>query len=327
MNAVTNQEANQVALAGEQYDIAPVASHSISALVLNAQAMDNMYRLAEMMASGRSTIPDHLKGNAGDCMAIVMQSVQWRMNPFAVAQKTFFTSGKIGYEGQLVSAAIISSGVTVDRLHHEWYGDWSKIIGKTKVIQMPAKGDKKAYEYRIPDYSMTDENGLGIRVWATVKGETEPRVLELLLAQASVRNSPLWASDPRQQLAYLADRRWARLNTPDVIMGVYTRDELEEQTGGMKDITPRQQRATPQSIAQAKADVTGPSEELIMKIRNAADNGRNAFDVVWKAITPSERGSLRGEIDDLRERCEKADKKAAATDVDVTEAIQGDQHA
>lgn len=52
-----------------------------------------------------------------------------------------------------------------------------------------------------------------------MKNEQEPRVLELLLSQAQVRNSTLWASDPRQQLAYLAVKRWARLHCPDVILG------------------------------------------------------------------------------------------------------------
>lgn len=36
------------------------------------------------------------------------------------------------------------------------------------------------------------------------------------------------ADDPRQQLAYLAVKRWARLFCPDVIPGVYTPDELED---------------------------------------------------------------------------------------------------
>jgi hypothetical protein len=38
----------------------------------------------------------------------------------------------------------------------------------------------------------------------------------------------LWVSDPRQQLAYLATKRWARLHAPDVMLGVYTVDELQD---------------------------------------------------------------------------------------------------
>jgi hypothetical protein len=54
----------------------------------------------------------------------------------------------------------------------------------------------------------------------------------------SVRNSPLWVSDPRQQLAYLAIKRWSRLYTPDVILGVYTPDEIVEREE--LDVTPVQ---------------------------------------------------------------------------------------
>ena len=53
-----------------------------------------------------------------------------------------------------------------------------------------------------------------------------------------VRNSPLWAADPRQQIAYLATKRWARLYCPDVILGVYTPDEVIEREE--LDVTPVQ---------------------------------------------------------------------------------------
>ena len=65
-----------------------VVSQSSGALIMDIASMDSMYRMAEIMAKGKSTVPDHLKGNVGDCMAIVMQSIQWKMNPFAVSQKT-----------------------------------------------------------------------------------------------------------------------------------------------------------------------------------------------------------------------------------------------
>lgn len=217
---------------------------SSAALILDVASMDSIMRLAEFMAKGRTTIPDHLKGSPPDCAAVIMQAIQWRMNPYSVAQKTHLVNGTLGYEGQLVNAAIQSSGVTQDRFHYDWFGPWEKIIGKTKVCEAQAKGKygdkdyKKAYQYRVPDYRMEEEEGLGMRVWATMRGETEPRLLELLLVQASVRNSPLWATDPKQQLAYLIVRRWARLFAPDVILGVYTPDELEEFVHPMRDITP-----------------------------------------------------------------------------------------
>ena len=59
------------------------------------------------------------------------------------------------------------------------------------------------------------------------------------MAQAGVRNSPLWEQDPRQQLAYLCVKRWARLHAPDVLLGVYTPDELQEAAPRVeRDVTP-----------------------------------------------------------------------------------------
>ena len=67
--------------------------------------LEGMMNLARLMATSKVTIPTHLK-NEGDCLAIVMQSAQWGMNPFSVAQKTFLLNGVLGYESQLVSAII-----------------------------------------------------------------------------------------------------------------------------------------------------------------------------------------------------------------------------
>jgi hypothetical protein len=247
MNAVTQESRAAMQLAPtEQMDM-PVVATSSAALILDSASMDSMMRLAEVMAKGRATVPEHLRGSAADCAAVVMQAIQWRMNPFAVAQKTHLVNGALGYEAQLVNAVIQSSGVTIDRFNYEWYGPWDRIIGKTKVCTAPAKGNKgdanykKEHQFRVPDYLMQDEDGCGVRIWATLRGEAQPRVLELLLVQASVRNSPLWATDPKQQLAYLAVKRWTRLYSPDVILGVYTPDELEEVNSELRqihDITP-----------------------------------------------------------------------------------------
>lgn len=312
----------------------PVVATTSAALILDETSMARMERLATLMATGRATVPKHLRGNVGDCLAIVMQSIQWKMNPYAVASKTHFVNDNIGYEAQLVNAVINTMAPTQDRIHYEWFGEWERVIGKFKEIESRNKKDDNGHpvKYRVPDWNLKDEEGLGIKVWATFKGESEPRELTLLLAQARVRNSPLWADDPRQQLAYLAVKRWSRLYCPDVIMGVYTPDELDTQT--MKDINERPGRpstAKPSDIASKKqAQTAGPSAKLLADARSAADMGTDAFGVFWKKITPNERGALRNEVNDLRDRCETADKRtveaeeappAAPVDDDFVQAM------
>ena len=185
-------------------------------IMMNPEIMDRFERIASVMASSKFAVPKHLQGNTGDCLAIIMQSAQWQMDPFAVAQKTHQINGVLGYEAQLVNAVITNRAPITGRLNFEWYGDWAKINGK----------EDKSWDK-------------GIKVWATLKGETSPREINISMGQVgSVRNSPLWVSDPRQQLAYLAIKRWSRLYTPDVILGVYTPDEIIEREE--LDVTPAQ---------------------------------------------------------------------------------------
>ncbi|WP_339503962.1 recombinase RecT [Pseudomonas sp. RL_105y_Pfl2_101] len=248
--------------------VLPHAATSTSALVLDGDSLDKMMRLAEVMATGRATLPKHFNGNAADCLAVVMQSMQWKMNPFAVAQKTHLVNGVLGYEAQLVNAVITTCAPVLDRLHYEWYGAWEKVIGKFTI----KNGDKG--EYRVPGWKLEDEQGLGVKVWATFRGEDEPRVLELLLAQARTRNSTLWADDPRQQLAYLATKRWSRLYCPDVILGVYSPDELEESAPTIRDVSPAR-GAAPAELPPY------PDEKLaenLPKWQIAVDAGRSAPD-------------------------------------------------
>ena len=221
-------------------EIATTESAGISsvALLMDMASMERLERIADIMASGKTTVPTHLRGSKGDCFAVAMQSMQWGMNPFAVAQKTHLVNGTLGYEGQLVAAVINNSKVVTDRFKFEWFGPWEKVIGKFTI----KRGEKG--EYRVPGWTFADEEGCGIRVSATLKGERAPRVLELLLAQARVRNSTQWADDPKQQLAYLAQKKWARLYAPDVILGVYTPDEFEQPSeihmGPVEVVTPTQ---------------------------------------------------------------------------------------
>ena len=71
---------------------------------------DNMYtRLsdqAEIMATSKVTVPDHLKGSKGDCMAIIIQAKAWGMQTLQVAQCTHLINGVLGYEAKLINSVL-----------------------------------------------------------------------------------------------------------------------------------------------------------------------------------------------------------------------------
>jgi hypothetical protein len=59
------------------------------------------------------------------------------------------------------------------------------------------------------------------------------------LAQCTPKRSPLWQSDPDQQLSYYARRAWARRHVPQVLLGINDVDELPGRIIDQpKDVTP-----------------------------------------------------------------------------------------
>lgn len=168
---------------------------STANMLMNQQTMQSLYRFAETMAAGTVTVPKHLQKQPSDCLAVAMQAAQWGMNPFAVAQKTHLVNGTLGYEAQLVNAVLQSSGAIVGRFHYEYQGQGPQ---------------------------------LSCRVGAIPKGETEVVWGEwLCISDVTTKNSPLWKTNPKQQLGYLQVKNWGRAYAPGAILGVYTPDELE----------------------------------------------------------------------------------------------------
>lgn len=164
--------------------------------MLEGNGMDKMFRLAEQMATSKLSVPEHLRGNVGDCLAIVTQAMLWNMNPFAVAQKTHVVSGRLGYEAQLVIAVVQNSGAIRGAFRFESRGEGANIE---------------------------------VRAGAALRGETETTWGEWLsAASVTTKNSPLWKTNVRQQMSYLQAKNWSRLYCPGAILGVYSVDELDD---------------------------------------------------------------------------------------------------
>ncbi|ENY6782852.1 RecT family recombinase [Providencia rettgeri] len=253
-------------------------------LLFNPEAMNCVIRIADLMASGTATVPKHLQGKPADCLAIVMQASRWGMDPFTVGQKTHLINGTLGYEAQLVNSVITSSKVVDSRFHYEYGGDWEKIVG--------------VKENR-------DESGLYIRVGAVLRGETEITYGEpVYLADVQTRNSPLWKTMPKQQIAYLAVKYWSRLYCPEVIMGVYTPDELEERT--IKDVTPPKERVSLNEITQQNEPeqhhetTSGDSDVITGEIVDDGFNPDEMRQAISNAETLEQFKAIRSQIEELK---------------------------
>ena len=198
--------------------------NSTSALVLDGSAMDRIMSMAEIMSKGAATVPRHLQGSQADCMAVVMQAMQWRMSPFVVAQKTHVSqSGVLGYEAQLISAVATGSGALATQPEFDFIGPWDRILGKVEE-----RKSEKGSKYYVAGWKPSDEAGLGVVCRATLRGESAPREITVLLSQCYPRFSTQWATDPQQQIAYAAVRKFCRRYAPGAILGIYTPEELDQ---------------------------------------------------------------------------------------------------
>lgn len=151
--------------------------------------------LATMMAKAK-LVPTHLQDKPGDCLLVIEQATRWGMSPFAVAQCTSVISGKLMFEGKLVSAALNASGILSTRMTYTFEGE----------------GAHRA-----------------LIASATIRGETEFRTIRCTLAEARTSNG-MWTKQPDQQLVYFTTRAWARRHAPEVMLGVYSPEEFDAPT-------------------------------------------------------------------------------------------------
>lgn len=238
------------------------STHSASALMLSNESMDKLIRVAELMASGRATVPKHLQGSVGDCLAVSMQALQWGMNPFAVGQKTHIVNGALGYEAQLVNAVVQASGAIEGRFHYEYEG-------KSPAVMC--------------------------RVGAIPRGEKEITWGEWLCeSSVTTKNSPLWKTNPKQQLGYLQVKNWARQYAPGAILGVYTPDELEN--------------TLPRDMGTAEV-VSAWTPDQITAADEAAAKGAKAYVAFWKSLDSDMQKKLAGTIehDAFKDQAQRAD--------------------
>lgn len=252
---------------------AETAPLSTASLVTNPDALRQLVAFADLMAKSAITVPEHLRGKPSDCLAIVMQSMQWGMNPFAVAQKTHVVSGRLGYEAQLVNAVLTESGAITGHPHYEFRGAG-------------------------PD--------LECRVGCVLRGEDDITWGEwYALRDVKTRNSPLWATNPRQQLGYLQLKFWARLYAPGPVLGVYTVDELEPdqpvQRGPRRKSAAPDAQASPAPLVQRVDQETGEIAAPAPAASSAPADGQASTQApapahVGASLNPNEITYLRNKL-------------------------------
>ncbi len=241
-----------------------------NSMILDTGKMESVFRFAEIMSQAKISLPKHFQGNPADCMALVLQAQRWGMDPFAVAQQAFLVNGNLGFSAQLVNAVISSSKAIQGRFHYEY------------------------------DWKQGAPNGL-VKVGAVIAGEDNITWGEWLdTSKVTTKNSPLWKTNPRQQAAYLAMKYWARLYTPEMLLGVYTKDELDNAPIAKpeRDITPQPE---PAAATQSNTLSSILAEQQAQAVQSDTTPIDENHDPIVAADTYSKLMEGAGSIEDLEQ--------------------------
>lgn len=192
---------------------AVVASNEFGGLRI--QNMLEVMEMAKLMAVSSQAVPLHLRNNPGMCLAICLTALEWKMSPFAVANKSYVTNDRLNYESQLVHAVIEARAPLKERLKVRYEGEGADRIC---VVYGTFRGESAPREHRSP------------RLADCIPPKNE---------YGKVKGSPLWTKKPDVQMFYDTSRDFCRIYCPDVLLGIYTPDEVEQYGIGedAKDIT------------------------------------------------------------------------------------------
>ena len=184
-----------------------------------------------MMAISSVAVPKHLRGNPGACLAVVIQAIEWRLSPYAVANKSYSVNDRLAFESQLIQAVILQRAPIKGRLKVHYRGE-----GAARVCHVSAElKDGELVDYTSPPF-----------------GDITPK------------NSPLWKTDPDQQHYYYSARALCRRHFPDVLLGIYARDELEDSPRIGPD---RARDVTPPKTIREKLDALAKAQSMQMPDR------------------------------------------------------------
>ena len=190
-------------MANEMMSMGGALSASGTALSVfsNAESFNQALRMADCLA--RSTIvPKTYQGNVGNCMIAIEMASRINTSPMMVMQNLYIVNGNPAWSSQWIIAMINSSRKYKTELQFEFGHD--EADGGLSCRAWVE--DRQGHRVEGPKITMTmakDEGWLG-------------------------KNGSKWKTMPEVMIRYRAASFFGRVNCPDMVMGIYTSDEVYE---------------------------------------------------------------------------------------------------
>lgn len=226
--------------------------------------------LADFMARSGPMVGPSMQGKPERCRAVAYLADRWGMDPFSVSSELFFFKDRTGADRMAFGAKLIVALVNS-----------RAPLAEPLLVSYAGQGGTRC-----------------CIVSGLLKGAAEPSVLQTpTVAQIKVKNSPLWLSDPDQQLAYYGQRAWARRFTPEAILGLYDPEEMQEVAAEIVDPVERATALFDDTVEDAHVEPV-PTDAVLEEGRAAADRGTVALAAWWERLTPGEKADYETIKDD-----------------------------
>ena len=219
----------------------------VTATGVSPQTFAQQIDYAQAMTKARSALPAHLRGNIGDCLAVIDIATRAGLSPYMVASKTYVQNDRLCFESQLFHAFAQSSGLLRGDLEVSYEGEGEDCVcivvgylrsdpNKQRVHKSPPLKDLH------PGYSLKKRNGNETSKKFISYADGQKLKADGLEDGAELfsKGSPLWDRKPLVQMFYDTSRDWVRLFAPRATLGIYTPDEMDEYGPEFaRDITPQ----------------------------------------------------------------------------------------
>lgn len=176
-----------------------VASNNLS-IFESAEKWELATKMAASLAKS-TIVPKEFQNNANNALIAIEMASRLRTSPLMVMQHLYVVYGRPSWSAQYVIAMINGSGKY------------------DMELQFEEKADAKGNPYSCMCW--TEKDGRKV---------TGP-VVTMDLAKAEGwydKNNSKWKTMPQMMLRYRAASFFGRMNCPDLMIGMYTREEVEE---------------------------------------------------------------------------------------------------
>lgn len=195
---------------------------------------------------GKNTNYTENPNAVANCLLALNMSSRLGADPLMIMQNLYLIEGRPAWSSQFIIAGINSCG-RFTTLQFEFTDLGNKDIAYTETAWNNGNKETLNKSVNMNDFSCV--------AWATDKAsgkvvKSSPITLEMAIQEGwYFKKGSKWQTMAQQMAMYRAAAFFGRVYAPEVTMGIYTKDEVEDFTEP-RDVTPPQQQNNQSAISQ-----------------------------------------------------------------------------